>query len=84
MNPNSRPEAGQRWAGPRGPHTTLYPAEARARDSGGAIRLRPAAGAAKTEVAGLPLAKGSRVQAPGANGVTSLTVVPDPGLGETP
>jgi len=83
MNPNSRPEAGQRWAGPRSPHTTLYPAEARARDSGGAIRLRPAAEAAKTEVAGLPLAKGSGVQAPGA-ALTSLTVVPDPGLGETP
>ena len=84
MSPYSRPEAGQPWAGPRGPHTTLYPAGARARDSGSAIPFRPAAGAAKTEVAGLPLAKGSRVQAPGANGVTSLTVVPDPGLGETP
>ncbi len=81
MRPNSRPEAGQPWTGSRGTHTMLSPAEARARDSGGPTRLRPAA---KTEVARLPLAKGSEVQAPGANGVTSLTVVPDPGLGETP
>jgi len=83
MSPNSRPEAGQPWTGPRGSHTTLYPAGARARDSGSAIPLRPAAGPAKTEVA-LPSGKGSKVQAPGANGLTSLTVVPDPGLGEAP
>jgi len=81
MNPDPRPEAGERWAGPRGAHTTLYPTQARARDSGGPIRLRPAAEAAKMEVPGLPGAKGSKVQAPR---VTSLTVVPDPGLGETP
>ena len=81
ISPDPRPERSQRWAGPRGASTTTHPAEARARDSGGPTRLRPAA---KTEVARLPLAKGSEVQAPGANGVTSLTVVPDPGLGETP
>jgi len=84
MSPNPRPEAGQPWAGPRGPHTALYPAGARAGDSGSAIPPRSAAGAAKTEVAGLPSGKGSKVQAPGANGLTSLTVVPDPGLGEAP
>jgi hypothetical protein len=84
MSPNSRPEAGHPWAGPRGDHATLYPAGARARLGGGAIGLRHAAGAAKTEVARLPSGKGSKVRAPAANGLTSLTVVPDPGLGEAP
>ena len=81
MSPDPRPEAGERWAGPRGAYTSLSPADARTRARRGPTRLRPVA---KTEVAGPPLAKGSEVQAPGANGVTPLTVVPDPGLGETP